>query len=152
MDFMLSMFIIFSSVFELLVLSFLLFSFIVDTKQNLTLYLLFYFPLTIMQSTFSGIYAAIEVFLVILINYYASYFKLIQIKLNRLNEELKNITPARAKYEIIQIIKDHKMAISFVNEFENLFNIVLLANFMMNSFIISFFIFAFYEVLLLIEH
>lgn len=103
--------------------------------------------MTIVQLVYCVIYASIELLIIFLTNYYALYFKLIQIKLNKLNEKLKGITSAQAKQELIEIINDHEVALNCVNEFEDSVKIVLLATFMMNSFIICFFIFAFFKVL-----
>lgn len=122
-------------------------SFIVDTKHNITAYLILYFPLTIVQLVYCVIYASIELLIIFLTNYFALYFKLIQIKLGKLDEKLKRVTSTEARRELIEIIKDHEMAINCVNDFEDVVKIVLLATFVMNSFIICFFIFAFFKVI-----
>lgn len=92
------------------------------------------------------LYASVEVFLIFLIIHCALNFELIKIKLSKLDEKLKDMTAAQAKDEIIKIIKHHEVAIRCVNEYEELFKVILLANFIMNSFVICFFIFAFYQV------
>ncbi|XP_063709232.1 odorant receptor 30a-like [Culicoides brevitarsis] len=121
--------------------------FVVDTKHDLTLYLSFYFPLTIFQFIFVQIHAAIELLIIFMPYYYALYFKLIQLKINKLNEKLGKISPREAKKELVNIIEEHKIAIDCVRAFEEEIKIVLLTNYIMNTFIICFFMFAFIKLL-----
>uniref|UniRef100_A0A336KNW4 Odorant receptor n=1 Tax=Culicoides sonorensis TaxID=179676 RepID=A0A336KNW4_CULSO len=122
-------------------------NFIIDTQHNLIAYLSLYFPLTITQCIYCVVYASIELLIIFLTNYHALYFKMIQIKMNHLNKNLRNLTNTQAKNKLIEIIKDHEIAIESVNRFENAIKIVLLTTFVMNSFIICFFIFAFLKLL-----